>query len=356
VNPNVTVYINNRPIGTEYPPYIVAEMSGNHNQDLSRALSIIDKAKSAGADSVKIQTYRPDTITIDHDSPEFTVRGGLWDGRRLYELYEEAHTPWEWHKPIFEHARKVGITVFSSPFDSTAVDLLESLGAPAYKIASPELIDIPLIKKVASTGKPIVMSTGMANLEEISEAIDAARQGGSSDIIVLHCTAAYPAPPNESNLVTIGEIASKFRVMVGLSDHTLGTAIPAIAVALGAVFIEKHFTLSRAEGGVDSAFSLEPAELKELVDSAKLAHAALGQPAFEPTPSEASVLNNRRSLYVVAPVKKGAVLTSENVRSIRPGKGLKPKFYEAILGRKASRDLSFGEPLTPEMIEGGLGV
>ncbi|WP_367399719.1 pseudaminic acid synthase [Pseudomonas migulae] len=346
--------IAGRRIGPAEPPYIVAEMSGNHNGDINRAFRIIEAAKLAGADAVKIQTYRADTITIDHCGPEFMVSGGLWDGRRLYELYEEAHTPWEWHEAIFEHGRKVGITVFSSPFDATAVDFLESLGAPAYKIASPELIDLPLIRKVARTGKPIVMSTGMATLEEISEAIEAARGAGATEIVVLHCTAAYPAPPEEANLATIAEIARRFDVVAGLSDHTLGTVVSAIAVGLGASFIEKHFTLDRAEGGVDSAFSLEPAELAELVTTARIAHVAVGSPAFEPTRSEEIVLKNRRSLYVVAPVAKGEMLTEANVRSIRPGNGLKPKFLEAVLGRRAVRELAFGEPLDASMIEGGI--
>lgn len=346
--------IAGRRIGPAEPPYIVAEMSGNHNGDINRAFRIIEAAKQAGADAVKIQTYRADTITIDHCGPEFMVSGGLWDGRRLYELYEEAHTPWEWHEAIFEHGRKVGITVFSSPFDATAVDFLESLGAPAYKIASPELIDLPLIRKVARTGKPIVMSTGMATLEEIAEAVEAARGAGATEIVVLHCTAAYPAPPEEANLATIAEIARRFDVVAGLSDHTLGTVVSAMAVGMGASFIEKHFTLARAEGGVDSAFSLEPAELAELVTTARIAHVAVGAPAFEPTPSEEIVLKNRRSLYVVAPVAKGEMLTEENVRSIRPGNGLKPKFLDVVLGRTAARELAFGEPLDASMIEGGI--
>lgn len=346
--------IAGRRIGPAEPPYIVAEMSGNHNGDINRAFRIIEAAKLAGADAVKIQTYRADTITIDHSGPEFMVSGGLWDGRCLYELYEEAHTPWEWHQAIFEHGRKIGITVFSSPFDATAVDFLESLDAPAYKIASPELIDLPLIRKVARTGKPIVMSTGMATLEEIAEAVEAARGAGATEIVVLHCTAAYPAPPEEANLATIAEIARRFHVVAGLSDHTLGTVVSAIAVGLGACFIEKHFTLARAEGGVDSAFSLEPAELSELVTTARIAHVAVGAPAFEPTRSEEIVLKNRRSLYVVAPVAKGEMLTEANVRSIRPGNGLKPKFLDVVLGRMAVRELAFGEPLDASMIEGGI--
>lgn len=345
------INIDGRDIGEGCPPYIVAEMSGNHNRDLSRALRIIDAAKAAGADAVKLQTYRADTITIDHYGDEFIVKGGLWNGRRLYELYEEAHTPWEWHTPIFEHARRIGITVFSSPFDSTAVDFLEELGAPAYKIASPELIDLPLIRKVAQTGKPIVMSTGAATLEEIAEAIQTARSAGVNELVVLHCTAAYPAPPEEANLASIKSLAEQFDVVVGLSDHTLGTTVSAMAVGFGASFIEKHFTLARADGGVDSAFSLEPHELAELVATARIAQTAVGKPTFGPTSSEASVLRNRRSLYVVKPVIKGEVLTLDNIRSIRPANGLKPKFLESVLGRRAARNLAFGEPLSFEMLE-----
>ncbi|MEQ9609723.1 MAG: pseudaminic acid synthase [Kiloniellaceae bacterium] len=348
-----TLQIAGRRIGPDEPPYIIAEMSGNHNGEIERTFRILEAATAAGADAVKLQTYRADTITIDHHGPEFMVESGLWAGRRLYELYEEAHTPWEWHPEIFARARDLGITVFSSPFDPTAVDFLESLGAPAYKIASPELIDIPLIRKVARTGKPIIMSTGMASLEEIEEAVAAAQGAGAEDVVVLHCTAAYPTPPEEANLATIADLQRRLGVVVGLSDHTLGTTVAAIAVALGAAVIEKHFTLARADGGVDSAFSLEPAELKRLVEEAAVARAAIGAPAYQPTRSEATVLKNRRSLYVVAPVARGEALTHDNLRSIRPGHGMKPKHLDAVIGRKAARDLAFGEPLDPSMIEGG---
>ena len=348
------IRISGRAVGSGEPPYIVAEMSGNHNGDISRAFKILNAAAEAGADAVKIQTYRADTITIDHHGPEFTIKGGLWDGHRLYDLYRQAHTPWEWHKPLFEHARKIGITLFSSPFDPTAVDLLESLDAPAYKIASPELIDLPLIRRVAVTGKPIIMSTGMASFEEIGEAVEMARQSGATQLIVLHCTSAYPAPPEDANLATMAEIAKEFDVTVGLSDHTQGTTISALAVALGATFIEKHFTLSRSDGGVDSTFSLEPAELANLVETSGVAFKSIGAPAFKPMDSEQTVLDNRRSLYIVAPVPKGQILDHTHVRSIRPGLGLKPKFLDSVIGRKASRDLSFGEPLDSSMICGGL--
>ena len=344
------ISINGRNIGSDFAPYIVAEMSGNHNHDLNRALAIIDAAKVSGADAIKLQTYRADTITIDHHGDEFIVKGGLWNGRRLYELYEEAHTPWEWHASLFEHARSIGITLFSSPFDHTAVDFLEELGAPAYKIASPEIIDLPLIRKVARTGKPIIMSTGAASYQEIEEAIQVARNEGARELVVLHCTAAYPAPPEEANLSTIKLLKERFDVVAGLSDHTLGTTVSAMAVGLGASFIEKHFTLSRADGGVDSAFSLEPTELAELVRNSRIAHAAIGTPTFGPTESETSVLRNRRSIYVVKSILKGEKLTFDNIRSIRPAKGLKPKHLDAVLGRRALRDIAFGEPLNFDMI------
>jgi pseudaminic acid synthase len=349
---NQLININGRLIGHGCTPYIVAEMSGNHNHNLDRAISIIDAAKAAGADAVKLQTYRADTITIDHNSEEFTIKGGLWDGQRLYELYEQAHTPWAWHNSLFEHARRIGITIFSSPFDPTAVDFLESLGAPAYKIASPELVDLPLIRKVASTGKPIILSTGAASLEEIEEAVQTARNSGANEIVLLHCTAAYPAPPEEANLSSIAVLAKRFNVIAGLSDHTLGTTVALLAVGLGASFIEKHFTLARADAGVDSAFSIEPQELAELVRAARIAHVSIGKPTFAPTESEAIVLKNRRSLYVVKSLAKGELITSEHIRSIRPGNGLKPRYLESVLGQRASRELAFGEPLQFSMVEG----
>ena len=346
-------HIDGRPIGPGHPPYVVAEMSGNHNGDIRRALDLISAAAGAGADAVKIQTYTADTITLDHDGPGFRITGGLWDGRRLHELYAEAHTPWDWHARMFEHARAVGITLFSSPFDATAVDLLERLGAPAYKIASFELVDLPLIRRCAATGKPLVMSTGMAAPEEIAEAVEAARGAGARDLVVLHCTSAYPAPMSSMNLATLPDMARRFGVLPGLSDHTLGTAASVAAVALGAVFIEKHFTLSRAEGGVDSAFSLEPAELAELVSSCRGAWEALGQVAYGPGEAEAGNAGMRRSLYVSAPVGKGEAFTPANVRSVRPGHGLAPKHLDTVLGRRATRDIPFGAPLDWTMVEGG---
>lgn len=348
--------IAGRPIGPDHPPYIVAEMSGNHNGDITRAFRILEMAKAAGADAVKLQTYTADTITIDHDGPEFVIKGGLWDGRHLHDLYQEAHTPWEWHGPIFDKAREIGITVFSTPFDPTAIDLLESLGAPAYKIASQELVDLPLIRRVAATGKPMIMSTGMGSLEEIRAAVAAARGAGAERLVVLHCVSAYPAPAEEANLRTIADLADKLGVVTGLSDHTMDTTVATLSVAMGACLIEKHVTLARADGGVDSAFSLEPDELARLVRDTRMAHAALGAPAYRPTKSEEAGLKFRRSLYVVQDVPAGSELTAKNIRSIRPNLGLAPKHYETVLGRRATRDLKRGEPLAAAMVEGGIDV
>lgn len=339
------VIIDGRVIGLDTPPYIIAEMSGNHNGNIERAFCLIEEAKAAGADAIKLQSYRADTITIDHDAPEFLVDGGLWDGRRLYELYEEAHTPWEWHAALFAKARSLGITLFSAPFDPTAVDMLEELGAPAYKIASPEIVDIPLIEYVARTGKPMIISTGMASYEEIAEAVSAASGAGATKIILLHCTSAYPTPPNEANLSTIPDLRELTGLLIGLSDHTLDTVVATTAVALGACVIEKHFTLSRAEGGVDSAFSLEPLELGRLVEHSKIAWSALGKPSYCATKSELGVLKHRRSLYAVKAIKMGEVFTTDNVRSIRPANGLPPKHLPEVLGRKASCDIAFGQAL-----------
>lgn len=345
------IRIAGRPVGPGHAPYVIAELSGNHNRSLERALAIVDAAAEAGADACKLQTYRGDTITLDHDGPEFTIQGGLWDGRKLFELYEEAHTPWEWHEALFRRGRERGITVFSSPFDPTAVDLLESLGAPAYKIASPELVDLPLIRLVAATGKPVIMSTGMGTPDEIEEAVAAAREGGCRELVLLHCVSAYPAPVEASNLRTLGDLATRFGLPVGLSDHTMGTTVAVAAVALGACVVEKHFTLARADGGVDSAFSLEPAELRALVRDTRAAALALGEIDYRGDAEQATV-QFRRSLYVVRDVPRGATLTAADVRSIRPSNGMHTRWYDAVLGRAATRDLKRGEPLAFDMVEG----
>ncbi|KAA0684096.1 pseudaminic acid synthase [Roseomonas genomospecies 6] len=341
------VIINGRPIGPGHPPYIIAEMSGNHRGDLNRALALVDAAREAGADAVKLQTYTADTLTIDHDGPGFLLEGGLWKGRTLHDLYREAHTPWEWHGPLFERARAIGLTVFSSPFDDTAVELLERLDAPAFKIASFELNDLPLIRRAARSGKPLILSTGLATLGEIAEAVEAA---GDAPLVLLHCVSGYPTPPEDCNLHTIPHLAQAFGVDVGLSDHTHGVAVPVAAAALGAVVIEKHFTLSRADGGVDSAFSLEPAEFKAMAESVRTAWAALGRVHYGVKPSEAGGRDYRRSLYVTADVAAGEALSTANVRSIRPGFGLEPKRLPAVLGRRAARALRRGEPLRWDML------
>lgn len=349
-----TISIAGRNIGDDHPPYIVAEMSGNHNGDIQRAFRILEASKDAGADAVKLQTYTAETITLDVDRPEFRLHGGLWDGWRLHDLYREAHTPWDWHAPIFECARDIGITVFSAPFDPTAVDLLESLDAPAYKIASPEIVDLPLIRRVARTGKPLIISTGMATFEETEAAVGAARAAGATEIVVLHCVSSYPAPPEEANLASIRDLRERLGTVVGLSDHTMDSAIATLSVGMGANLIEKHVTLARSDGGVDSAFSLEPPELARLVRDSRIAHKAIGAPAYGPTLSERNSLKFRRSLYVVADVRAGEQFSEATVRSIRPNLGLAPKWLDAVLGRRASRDLQRGEPLSADMVEGGV--
>ncbi len=342
--------IDGRLIGPGQSPYVIAEMSGNHNGDIERAFRLMQAAKDAGADAVKLQTYTADTITIDHDGPGFVVEGGLWDGRRLYDLYQEAHTPWEWHEQLFAKGRELGITVFSSPFDRTAIDFLADLDAPAYKIASFEAIDLPLIRHAASKAKPLVISTGMCSAEEIQEAVNAAREAGCSELVLLHCVSTYPAPYHEANLRAVAALAERFDSIAGLSDHTMGVAVPIAAVALGAHVIEKHFTLRRADGGPDSAFSLEPEELKAVCDGCRIAASALGSVRFGPTDSERESVTYRRSLYVVEDIAAGAALTERNVRSIRPGYGLPPKYLPEVVGRATARDLCRGEPLDWSML------
>lgn len=338
--------------GPDKRPYIVAEMSGNHNGSLDRALALVDAAADAGADAIKIQTYTADTMTVDVKHPRFQISKGhdLWSGEYLYQLFERAHTPWDWHQPIFERARERGITPFSSPFDRTAVELLEKLDAPMYKIASSEITDLPLIRLAASTGKPIIISTGMASVKEIAAAVEAAQEAGSPDITVLSCTASYPAPPEETNLRRIPVLQQMLEKPIGLSDHTLGIGVPIAAVAFGAVLIEKHVTLSRADGGVDSAFSLEPAEVKLLREESERAWQALGTTHIGPTEAEKESLRFRRSLYVVADVKAGDKVTPENVRSIRPTGGLAPDMIGTVLGRTFSVDAEKGTPLTWDLI------
>ena len=348
---NRFITIDGRHIGPGFSPYIVAELSANHNGSLETAIRIVEEAKKAGADAVKLQTYTPDTITLKCDNEEFLIHGGLWDGRTLYDLYEEAHTPWSWHKPLFEHARKLGITIFSSPFDNTAVDLLEDLNAPAYKIASFEAIDLPLIKYVASTGKPMIISTGMADAEEIQEAIDAARAGGCKELAILHCVSGYPAPAEDYNLRTIPDMIERFGLVTGLSDHTLDNTTAIASVVMGASIIEKHFTLDRSGGGPDDSFSLEPAELAALCRDSKTAWAALGAVDYGRKSSEQGNVKFRRSLYFVKDLKAGEVITADAVRSVRPGFGLAPKYLNSVIGKRLRNDVLCNTPVRGEMLE-----
>lgn len=344
------ITINGRKIGPEHKPYIIAEMSANHNGSIERAFQTIEMAKRAGADAIKMQSYTADTITLNCDSEAFQIKGGLWDGRTLYDLYQEAHTPFEWHKPLFEKAREVGITLFSTPFDFTAVDLLEDLNVPAYKIASFEAVDLPLIRYVAQTGKPMIISTGMANNEEIAEAVVTARDNGCQQLVLLHCISAYPAPASQSHLRTIPDLAKRFGVISGLSDHTLGTTVSVAAIALGASVIEKHVTLSRNEPGPDATFSLEPDELATLCKETETAWQALGQAGYQLKDAEKGNVQFRRSLYVVQNIKKGETLTAQNVRSIRPGLGLAPKHFDAVMGKIARHDIPRGTALSWDLI------
>lgn len=339
--------IANREIGTEMPPFVIAEMSGNHNQSLERALEIVEAAAKTGAHALKIQTYTPDTMTIDLDEREFHISdpNSLWAGASLYKLYGEAYTPWEWHEPIFDRARELGIIAFSTPFDDTAVDFLESLDVPCYKIASFENTDLPLIRRVAATGKPLIISTGMATVAELDETVRAARGAGCKDLILLKCTSTYPSTPENTDILTIPHLRELFGCEVGLSDHTMGVGVSVASVALGASVVEKHFTLSRADGGVDSAFSMEPAEMAQLVVESDRAWQALGKISYGPTLAEKKSLQYRRSLYVVQDIKAGEVLTKENVRAIRPGLGLPTKYLEEVLGKTVNQDVRRGAAL-----------
>lgn len=348
---NKFITIDGRKIGADYSPYVIAEMSANHNGDIKNAYKIIDMAKSSGADAIKMQTYTPDTLTIDCDLPDFQLTDGLWAGRSLYDLYREAYTPWDWHKPLFDYARKIGITIFSSPFDSTAVDLLEDLNAPAYKIASFEVVDLPLIKYVAQTGKPMIISTGMANAEEIQEAIETAREAGCEELAILHCVSSYPASAEDYNLRTIVDMQQRFELTIGLSDHTLNNTTAIVSVALGVSIIEKHVTLDRSNGGPDDSFSLESHELKELVSQTKTAFDAMGKVDYGLKSSESANIKFRRSLYFVKQMTKGDVIKPDNIRCVRPGFGAAPKYLDSFIGKKVKVDVEPNTPALLDMIE-----
>ena len=346
------IKIGNREIGPQHAPFVIAEMSGNHNQSLERALEIVEAAAKSGAHALKIQTYTPDTMTLDLDEREFHISDpkSLWAGTSLYKLYGEAYTPWEWHRPIFDRARELGIIAFSTPFDDTAVDFLESLDVPCYKIASFENTDLPLIRRVAATGKPLIISTGMATVAELDETVRAAREAGCTDLILLKCTSTYPATAENTNILTIPHMRELFGCQVGLSDHTIGMGVSVASVALGATVIERHFTLNRADGGVDSTFSMEPAEIAQLVVETERAWQALGKVSYGATEAEKKSIMFRRSLYVVQDLKAGDVLTNENVRAIRPGFGLPTKYLDVVLGKTVRRDVNCGIALTWDML------
>jgi N-acetylneuraminate synthase len=346
------MFIGNREIGGNNPPFVIAEMSGNHNQSLERALEIVEAAAKTGAHALKIQTYTPDTMTLDLDEREFHISDpkSLWAGNSLYKLYGEAYTPWEWHKPIFDRARELGIIAFSTPFDDTAVDFLESLDVPCYKIASFENTDLPLIRRVAAAGKPLIISTGMASIAELDDTVRAAREAGCKDLILLKCTSTYPATPGNTNILTIPHMRELFGCEVGLSDHTMGVGVSVASVALGATVIEKHFTLNRADGGVDSAFSMEPAEMSQLVIESERAWQALGRVSYGATEAEKKSLQYRRSLYVVQDLKAGDVLTKNNLRAIRPGLGLPTKHLDIVLGKVVNQNIKRGTALCWDLL------
>lgn len=346
------ITIAGRKIGKNYRPFIIAEMSGNHNQSLERALAIIEAAAECGVDAIKLQTYTADTMTLDLSEGEFYIDddNSLWKGSSLYDLYKQAYTPWEWHKPIFERCKELGLIVFSTPFDESAVDFLEDLDVPCYKVASFENTDLTLIKKIASTGKPMIISTGMATVAELDETVKAVREAECKDLILLKCTSTYPASPQNTNILTIPHMKELFNCQVGLSDHTMGVGVAVASVALGATVIEKHFTLSRADGGVDSVFSLEPNEMKALVVECERAWQALGKVYYGPTNKEKSSLKFKRSLYVTKDMEAGETFTKENIRPIRPGLGLPTKYYEIFLGKKVSKNVKKGTPLTWDLL------
>jgi N-acetylneuraminate synthase len=346
------ILIHNAAISVDNHPFIIAEMSGNHNQSLETALEIVESAAKAGVHGLKIQTYTPDTMTLDISEGEFFIGDpqSLWQGTSLYKLYQQAYTPWEWHQPIFERCKKLGIIGFSTPFDVTAVDFLESLNVPCYKIASFENTDLPLIRKVASTGKPLIISTGMATIAELDETVRTAREAGCEDLILLKCTSTYPATPENTNILTIPHLRDLFDVQVGLSDHTMGIGVAVASVALGATVIEKHFTLARADGGVDSAFSMEPEEMRQLVIESERAWQALGKISYGATEAEKKSLIFRRSLYISQDMKAGDIFTKENLRSVRPGLGLPTKYYNVLLGKKIVRNTKAGQPMTWDLI------
>ncbi len=345
------VTIAGRVIGPGSPPYVIAELSGNHNHDIGRAYAIMEAAARAGADAVKLQTYTADTLTIDCDRPDFVIEGGPWAGRKLYDLYQEAHTPWAWHEALFAKGRELGLAVFSTPFDDTAVDFLEGLGAPAYKIASFELVHLPLLRKVAATGKPVILSTGMADLAEMTEAVETLATAGCRELILLHCISAYPAPACDANLRTIADLAQRFALPVGLSDHTLGVGVPIAAVALGAVAIEKHVTLARADGGPDSAFSLEPDELTTLVEGSRVAWEAIGTADYARAASETGSSIFRRSIYAVRDIAPGETLSADSIRIIRPGNGLAPRHFDELIGKRARVAIARGTAVRWELVE-----
>ncbi|MBD2517196.1 pseudaminic acid synthase [Nostoc sp. FACHB-973] len=342
------INVANRIIGASHLPFVVAEISGNHNQSLERALDIVEAAAKAGVHALKLQTYTADTMTLDINEGDFYIDypNSLWHGKSLYQLYQQAYTPWEWHKPIFERCEELGIIGFSTPFDATSVDFLESLNVPCYKIASFENTDLPLIRKVASTGKPMIISTGMATISELDETVRTARKAGCQDLILLKCTSSYPATPENTNLLTIPQMHEFFNVQVGLSDHTMGIGVAVASVALGATLIEKHFTLCRADGGVDSAFSMEPAEMQQLVIESQRAWQALGSIKYGADEAEKESLVYRRSLYVAKDMKAGDIFTSENLKAIRPGFGLPPKYYDILIGKKIKQDAKRGTPIS----------